>query len=530
MNVNPQELVTTVKRRWKWLAASTAAFTMVSLAYALLKPDTYNARQPLIVRDEGYGHISKLGEFSSVDAMQTAQETILEVAKHPSVLRAALMDVGPPRKKRADWPSPETVAGFAHAVRVSAPGGAQFGRTEMIYLTVKAESPERAVALASSISDHLIERMKRLRQQKYDSILEELQNTTDLARTELARTTNELKAFESALGSDLAELRMSLNSGQGQSHLRVALTELDADLRRARAHQQAARNEITQLREGQKNPELLITLPNNALDSQPTLRRLKESLVEAQVTTAQLTGQLSHNHPRLQAAMAAEQKLKRQLISELQTAIKSREMELRNIQQKIVSLEKQRDEVDRDLAELSTQHTRYANLLAQLDQRNTFLKDAESDLASARASMLSSAQISLIQKVDQPIPSVHPLGPGKLVILLAGVFAGAMTGIGIIYIFGIEPSHKRRLSDQISYGRRSNDAALASEGKFVNRRGSDPGRRQSDRQPAGNRQGLANESATEKGLLKRPPAAAVIPPLDSSSQPEAPVHNTSITS
>ncbi|MEM8681570.1 MAG: Wzz/FepE/Etk N-terminal domain-containing protein, partial [Planctomycetota bacterium] len=127
MNVSLGDIVSTVRNRWLCLFATTFLFTAASLGYALLKQDKFDARLPLIVRDEGYGSLSRLGDFTSVDAMQTAQETILEVAKHPSVLRAALLDVGPGkgevRKGGEEWPSPKFVNEFADDVSVSAPGG-----------------------------------------------------------------------------------------------------------------------------------------------------------------------------------------------------------------------------------------------------------------------------------------------------------------------------------------------------------------------------------------------------------------------
>ncbi len=74
------------------------ACTTLALAYAIFRPSRWDATQALFVRDEMRGALMRGGKFESVDAMQTAQETILEVAKHPQVLKNALIEVGPPRK------------------------------------------------------------------------------------------------------------------------------------------------------------------------------------------------------------------------------------------------------------------------------------------------------------------------------------------------------------------------------------------------------------------------------------------------
>jgi uncharacterized protein involved in exopolysaccharide biosynthesis len=496
MNLDFSRIAAIVRRRKNWIIIPTALLTTISLLVALFKPDLWTATQALYVRDEGLGSVNQLGRFQSVDAMQTAQETILEVARHQTVLREALNAVGPAkpirsRSKRSRWPSDKQVESFRKDVNVKAPYGAQFGRTEMIYLTVRGSSPERAVALTDSVCRHLIERMKRLRREKYDSIVHELTQTVDVARHQLDATVAQLQKMESDIGPDLAELRVMMNSGQGDGHLRRALTQLQAELRAAQAEYASKERERRQLAAAQDDPQILIAMPSKMLDTQPGLKRFKESLVDAQVNTARLLGLMRAEHPEVQAAMAAEEKVRRQLFAQLHTAIAGLDAELAATKQKITMMQQEHEEVEKRMQSLSQIRTHYSSLATEVDQRTQFLQQAERELAAAKANGISAAAASLIHRVDQPIPSPQPIGPSAKVIVLAGLVAGLLSGLGLIYISepavstggrrGTDPSSSGRwAADQT--GNRIGDRRL---GERLGRRATDWLFRSENRQPPG---------------------------------------------
>ena len=184
MHVNPQVLFDIAQRRRSWLIWPTVAGTFLALVYALSVPRYWSATQALYIRDEGNGASDRLGRFESVDAMQTAQETMSAGRTAPECSwRRPSGQVGPEkplnRSQQAKWPSPRVLEGFRRQVFVKAPSGSQFGRTEMIYLTVKARTSSRAVALTGAVTTHLVTRMQQLRKEKYDGIVAELQQTVE---------------------------------------------------------------------------------------------------------------------------------------------------------------------------------------------------------------------------------------------------------------------------------------------------------------------------------------------------------------
>ena len=267
MQVDIQYAFKTLVRRRLWVLVPTIAFTGLAIVYALFKQDYWVAQQALFVRNESVGQMTPLGRFESVDSMQTAQETIYEVSRHHHVLRKALLDVGPKKriwskKKRAAWPSPRVVDAFRKDVSVKAPKGAQFGRTELIYLSVKAENPQRAKALTDAVTNRLIQGVKELRKEKYQGIVDELTRSTAIARTELDKAVIQLEALDRQMGSDVVELRVMNNASMGDGTLRRSLGEIRTELRQAQGEYGRKKMERDQLFALRNDPHKLITLPS----------------------------------------------------------------------------------------------------------------------------------------------------------------------------------------------------------------------------------------------------------------------------
>ena len=185
VNNKPVKKTQLRRQRIALLVLPTLLFGAVGTFHALTKVDVWTVNQSLILRDEVSGEVNRLGRFESTDAMQTAEETVLEVARHPAVV--GLAAIGPPvetseqvdgepkaRLKSlscwlaqltgvnthgsGDWPTPRIVEDTIKFIQVSAPEGAQFGRTEMIYLSVADKDQERGrrliVGLCNGLQEH----------------------------------------------------------------------------------------------------------------------------------------------------------------------------------------------------------------------------------------------------------------------------------------------------------------------------------------------------------------------------------------
>lgn len=504
-------IVTNLKSHYHVWLIPTVLVTAAATVYAVMRPDIWRASQAILVRDEAGGNIDRAGRFASVDAMKTAQETILEITRNQAVLAKALETVGPPadRISEAPWPSQNDVENLQDAISVSAPKGAEFGRTEVIYLSVKSNDRKRAIALTVAVGDQLEARLLKLRDSKAQSIVGELQRGVELARADLDKSTVELQAMESQVGSDLGELRMLNELGSGDSNLRTGMNQIKNELRQAQTQHETSEQLLKLLLAAQDAPAELVATPSRLLESQPALRRLKDGLVDAQLRTAQLLGKMNPDHPEVQSAMAAEEEVRQHLHRELDVAVRGLTAELKVSAKLAQSLEGQLADVTARLDRLAQMRAGYGNLVAESRQRSETLQAAEKALADARASETAARSSSLLTRLDQPVTGASPLGPSRSMIVLAGFFGGLATGFGCVLLTAPLNNLQfrgRRFSDVLR-GRRATDFSAAAA-RSTDRAGATPRRRSVDEVARGRR---ANDFASRRKPLETVPADCVVP-------------------
>ena len=388
-----------------------------------------------MVRDEAAAGTARPGKFQQPDDMKTVQETILELARSRTVLAAALAEVGPVSGKNAgNWPSDAAVVSLQGRVKLAPPKGAEFGKTEVFYLNVEAESRPRAVALASAICKQLQIRSQDLRDVKAQSLIAELAKTADLAKADLGATTDELTQIESKVGADLGELRVLTETSGGESPLRHSISDMERELRDAEQSVESNQELLTVLKASKEDTGTLRAAPNRLLESQPVLRRLKDGLVDAQLRTAQLAGNMTDDHPSVIASKNSEQAIADHVREEIDIAIRGVQMELRLAQDRVATLQAQLADGNHRLNNLAEIRAQYGNLVNERNQRSDILKSAEQQLAEARASEASARTASLITVIDAPVAGDAPVGPGKATIVLGGAFGGFILGLGILFL------------------------------------------------------------------------------------------------
>jgi len=421
-------------RRWAVPAAVVAVATLV---FAVVRPATWQASQALIVRNEATGGREEPGSFDRAEQMKVVQDTILELAMSRGVLRGALVEVGPAADATdsdGEWPSARDVAELRDAVTLVPPKGAEFGTTEVFYLAVKDRYRSRAVTLADALCDRLEARSQKIRDAKAQSMIGELTHAVKLARIDVDESTERLSAIEKEVGPDLAELRILNEATNGDSTLRRTAGEIATELREARGGHATSRELLSLLEQAQRDPGQLLAAPNQLLESQPALRRLKDGLIDAQIHTAQLKGRMSDEHPLVQAARESEKEIGRHLHHELGIALRGVKADLRLTSDRIGMLEERLAEVTGRLERLAELRTPYANQIAEMAHRTGLLQRAEQQLSQARASQASAAETSLISRIDTPDTGTKPLGPSRAIIALAGVVGGLFVGLGVLLL------------------------------------------------------------------------------------------------
>ena len=420
------------------VAVPVVVFALLALVYSLVRTPVWEASQAMVVRDEagGSGALTRPGKFGHLDDMKTTQETLLELAKSRGVLRAALIEVGPPANYRdvSAWPTASDVEDLQGIVKLSPPKGAEFGKTEVFYLRASGNTKDRAVALASAVCRHLQRSFEQLRDAKAKSIAAELEKTVALAKGDLNDATRALTVIEQRVGPDLSELRILNEMPSGDSDLRRTTLEVEKELRTYRAAQDSNRELLKLLAAAEVDPGRLLASPSRLLKSQPGLDRLKSGLIDAQLRTAQLQGTRSDLHPQVRAAMAAEQEISKHLHDELSIAIKGVEVDLRLTADRVESLEKQRDENRARLNRLAGLRAEYSNLVATARHRTEILKTVQQELADAQASRAAAFTASLVNLIDQPDAGSRATGPGKATIVLGGLLCGLLMGGAIVFL------------------------------------------------------------------------------------------------
>ncbi|HEX4132358.1 MAG TPA: hypothetical protein VHZ24_20165 [Pirellulales bacterium] len=444
-----------VKFPLRWAVPAVSVAVLVG-AFVMARRDTWEATQTLVARNDTGGAQDGPGKFRHSDELKAVLETFLELSKSHGVLEKALLAVGPSadRKGSAAWPTEQEIADVAGDVKVTAPKGAEFGKTEVFYLKVRANDRQRALKLADALCHEIEVQYGLLRNHRAASMVDELVEAERLAQADLQQSTSRLKELEKAVGSDLAELRnLHQPSGAGESDLRRKAVEMESELREARSAAAGRAELLSALREAENDPKQVLALPNGMLETLPSLRKVKDGLIDAQVHTSTLLGTMSPAHPAVQAARIAEEEITGRLREELLAATRGVEIDERLTRRRVESLAKTIDDIHGRFQLLASLRADYTTLIAESDQRSRSLAEVQRKLIDARASQAGAEKASLVTRVDAPETGPKPVGPAKAMLLAAGVMGGLLVGAAVLLftVMPVEPlPRKRALADRRS--------------------------------------------------------------------------------
>ena len=246
----PRELGRLLVVHWRLWATATLLATVAAAVYALLAPKTWQASQALIVRNEAVGGDTESGRFRGTDDLKSIQETIVELSKSHGVLKATLVEVGPPADyaRPSAWPTDNDVESLQKAVKIAPPKGVEFGTSEVFYLEVRDQDRSRVAELSSVLSRQLQLHLQEIRDAKAQSMIDELNKAVQLAKSDLQAATAQLTALEKQVGSDLPELRSLLDANSSDTSLRRTVSEIENELRQFRGTEKANRQLLALLK------------------------------------------------------------------------------------------------------------------------------------------------------------------------------------------------------------------------------------------------------------------------------------------
>lgn len=443
-------------------------FAAGGIGYSMISRDYWSASQPMVLRDEATGAVDRLGRFASQTDLKAAQETILELARNLEVVTAALKTIGPPSgRPDSNWPSLSTVEGTAKKfVNVRAPRGGEFGGSDMFYLQVQQDSPERAREFCEALFDSLAEQMRQVRQVRADSLIAELTHAKTLAQERLKTAADSMREIEVKFGSDLGELRNLTEAINGEGANRRVLEDTSKELQIAELDLEKLHSLKEFLTRGLSDPNHLLVSGADLLTRQPSLQRLKDGLIDAQLARSKLSGKMRADHPKIKAAEIAEVAIMQAIKEEIASVLQSMQPMIKIETERVERLTAKRDNLEVRLERLAEIRTMYSRYASEVKHRTTLLEQAERALTDAEASRSAAVSTNLIAKLGPVTVSDGPIGPSTKILAVGGGAAGLMVGLGLVFLVAPgpkQPSFGRRWTDRMRQGRASDQQTSGNE-------------------------------------------------------------------
>lgn len=431
-------LLTLYRYKFVWIAPAILGAVLALYYATMLSPQIWSARQSMIVRDDLLGQSYKPGRFDSIESMKSAQETILEIARQPQVIRNAMAKLGPPETLKgeaaiADWPDEETIEDMQDAVLIHAPNGAEFGKTEVIVLNVKQSTPERSLKFIELLLVEIIAKVDEVRSMRLQSMEAELTRVRDAAMEELKKSKDKLTQMDRSLGSDIATMNALSDPENSDNSIKRDISQIRIEKREATLQLEKRTALLRQLKEAKTTPDRILGLSAEMIRILPALNDLKKEMIEKQAEFAMTTGLYQPSHPKYARSEKAIEAMRQQIHLELDLCIAAMENEVKDADTRWSRLEKEMNSLDQQLTKLSQNRTEILTLVAELKERTEIANKAQSNLAEIKS--LAEAGVSnLIARVDEPQVSTRPDGPGKKIKILVGGFAGLMLGLGAVLL------------------------------------------------------------------------------------------------
>lgn len=411
---------------------------ILAAIYAVaLRKEVWSARQSLTVRDDLLGRSYKPGRFESLESMKSAQETILEIARKPQVIRNALKALGPESTTilgfAGDYPSDEIIETVQGNISFSAPNGAEFGTTEVINLNTTASSRERSRKFINLLMDEIIAKVGEVRISKFQSMATELELRCSAAEKALEASKQRLREMDLALGEDAAGMSAIGESSFRDDPITREIAQLNLERRAVKSEIESAQNMRKGLLAARANPEAIVNIPNELAIRQPELNLLKQELVKLKGELTAVSSKYKKIHPKVEFAKDAIVHMQTQIRMQLGNALRDAENQIGIHERRIAGLDADIDKLKSRLVLLGKYRADGVTLLADVKKRTDILNDARSELASVQG-WSGSKDATLLNRVGKAQVSTRPNGMGKKYLVLAGGLGGLLLGLGWVML------------------------------------------------------------------------------------------------
>ncbi|GEP05805.1 hypothetical protein MOX02_38430 [Methylobacterium oxalidis] len=438
--IDVRGILSTFRRRWRWIAGSMAALTFVALGAALTMPPRYDATAKILLDPRnlqvfqndinptaGNGEEATLISESQLQVVRaTSVLTSVVQSEHlatdpefgaprPGLLAAFKSQLLGPALKEKDAESPEARAlrALDRAISVRRPD-----KTFVIEIGISTESADKSARIANAVADAFLKELARVR-------TDEVERAGGALEARLGELRERLQVSEAAV--ERYRRSHDLVGASGRLIGEQQLTDLTNQLARARTRTAETGARLEQIQKVRRSGDLQDSTAE-AVQS-PAIAALRATLAEAKRAEADAALVYGPRHPAnagmAQRVRAARQQLEDELGRIARTANtdyeRARSAEA-NLDQRINALKKeaaranedqvQLRELEREAASNRGVYEAFLNRAKDLQQRYYL------DTTNARTIKLATAPVA-------------KAGISKIAVIAGGLLVGLLLGLAL---------------------------------------------------------------------------------------------------
>ena len=428
-------LISTVRNHAMLLIVPAVIGLVLATFYAFfVMPEMWTARQSFLIRDDLSGTAFKPGRFDSEEARKSAQETILEVARRPLVVRTVLEKLGSESMLAGgNWVTDEVIEDAQKAIDISAPNGAEFGKTDAIVLTAKSSTRQRTRKFIELLSEEIITQTNRIRSLRFESMESESYQAYQAAVKARDDAIDRLNELDQRLGSDFGFLTLRGNQ-PGQPTQPSGVEAIQSEILRKQDELEQAEIVFAALLKAFENPKQASQLPSEVAAAQPKIENTMAKLLDLQEELHLAKGLYSNRHPRVRSLEKAIEFSQQQLYNSLTGEMAGVQAGIQLKKRQLAGLEDRIEKLKARLIRLSKARSEHLALTTQTQQLGEAATRAKTAWTEIESRTKTARTVGLLTPTDVAQVSTRPDGVGKRAVAVAGLLGGLMTGIGLMFI------------------------------------------------------------------------------------------------
>lgn len=431
------------RRKW-WVILPTIAVFLGTVVFAMRMPNIYRSETVILVDPQKVpdNYVPSTNSSSISDRLSTIRQQVMS----PTRLKRIIESMGLYRELRARLTDQEIIPLMqkATSIEVVTPGGQQLGAFRIAF---HGPNPEEVAQVAKELAGMFIEENLKVHEQQSRGTAEFLDSELQDTKRKLEQVEDELKVIKSRYISDLPESK--------QYHLE-ALTNVRNQLRASQDRTNRAQQEKVYLQS-----LLVSTSPTVDLDTAgpgATVSPLQSQIQKLESRLAELQSRYGPNYPDVRKLRSQLEELKPRAPAEQPNpavrddSIHSLRRAARNpvIEAQLQKLDQEIQEEAKAQAQLEPEinfhlsklervpvfEQQIAGLLRDYDTLRTHYtslldKKLSAEMASALESRQKGERFVILDPAQVP---TKPYGPDRLLISLAGLTGGVLSGIGLAVI------------------------------------------------------------------------------------------------